>query len=35
VYNTTHTDRRDEGLVSIEPQAVMEAVDQLLGEKHG
>jgi heptosyltransferase-1 len=34
-YNTTHTDRRDEGLVSIEPQAVMEAVDQLLGEKHG
>src|ERR1035437_9776047 len=35
VYNTTHTDRRDEGLVSIEPQAVMEAADQLLGKKHG
>ena len=35
VYNTTHTNRRDEGLVSIQPQAVMEAVDQLLGEKHG
>jgi heptosyltransferase-1 len=35
VDNTAHTDRRDEGLVSIEPQAVMEAVDQLLGEKYG
>ena len=35
VYNTTHTDRRDEGLVSIEPRAVMEAVDRLLEEQHG
>ena len=35
VDNTTHTDRRDEGLVSIEPQAVIEAADQLLGEQHG
>jgi heptosyltransferase-1 len=35
VYNTTHTHRRDEGLVSIEPQAVMEAADRLLGEQHG
>ncbi len=35
VNSTTHTDRRDEGLVSIKPQAVIEAADQLLGEKHG
>jgi heptosyltransferase-1 len=35
VNNTTHTDRRDEGLVSIQPQAVIEAADQLLGERHG
>jgi heptosyltransferase I len=35
VYNTTHTDCRDEGLVSIEPQAVVEAADRLLGEQHG
>jgi heptosyltransferase-1 len=31
---TTHTNRRDEGLVSIEPKAVMQAADQLLGEHH-
>jgi heptosyltransferase I len=35
VYNTTHTDRRDEGLVSIEPQAVVEAAEQLLGGPRG
>src|ERR1017187_2978180 len=35
VYNTTHTDRRDEGLVSIEPQAVIQAAERLLGEQHG
>jgi heptosyltransferase-1 len=35
VYSTAHTHRRDEGLVSIEPQAVMDAADQLLGEQHG
>ena len=33
VFSSTHTDRRDEGLVSIKPQAVMEAADQLLGEQ--
>ncbi len=33
-YNTSHTDRPDEGLVSIPPQAAIEAADQLLGE-HG
>jgi heptosyltransferase-1 len=31
VYNTSHTSRPDNGLVSIEPQAVIEAADQLLG----
>jgi len=31
VYHTSHTDRPDKGLASIEPQAVMEAIDQLLG----
>ena len=31
VYNRSHTDRPDEGLVSIKPQAVIEAADQLLG----
>jgi heptosyltransferase-1 len=35
VYNTTHTDRHDEGLISIQPEAVIEAADQLLGEQHG
>jgi heptosyltransferase-1 len=35
VNNTTHTDRRDEGLVSIEPQAVIKAAERLLGEQHG
>jgi heptosyltransferase I len=35
VYNTTHTDRRDEGLVSIGPQAVIQAAERLLGEQHG
>jgi heptosyltransferase-1 len=31
VYNTSHTDRSDAGLASIQPQAVIEAADQLLG----
>ena len=35
VYSTRHTDRRDHGLVSIEPKAAIEAADQLLGEQHG
>ena len=35
VNNTTHTDRRDEGLASIEPQAVIQAAERLLGEQHG
>ena len=35
VHNTAHTDRPDEGLVSIEPQAVLDAAAQLLGESHG
>ena len=35
VNRTTHAGRRDEGLVSIEPKAVVEAADQLLGEHHG
>jgi heptosyltransferase-1 len=35
VYNTTHTDRRDEGLIAIGPQAVIQAAEQLLGEQHG
>ena len=35
IYNTTHTDRRDEGLVSIEPHAVIQAAERLLGEQHG
>ncbi len=35
VDNTTHTDRPDEGLMSIDPQAVIEAADQLLGEDRG
>jgi lipopolysaccharide heptosyltransferase I len=34
VYNTSHIDRPDEGLVSIRPQAVIEAAEQLLGA-HG
>ncbi len=29
--NTSHTDRPDEGLLAIQPQAVIEAADQLLG----
>ncbi len=33
--NTTHTDRRDAGLASIEPQAVIGAADQLLGGQRG
>ena len=33
VYNTSHTDRRDEGLASIQPRAVIEAADQLLGAR--
>jgi heptosyltransferase-1 len=35
VNNTTHTDRRDEGLASIEPRAVIQAAERLLGEQHG
>jgi heptosyltransferase-1 len=35
VDNTTHTDRPDEGLVSIDPQAVIAAADQLRGEDRG
>ena len=35
VYNSTHTDRPDEGLLSITPQAVIDAADQLLGEACG
>lgn len=35
VYNTTHTNRPDDGLVSIEPHAVIDAADQLLGEDRG
>jgi heptosyltransferase-1 len=35
VDNTTHTDRPDEGLASIEPQAVIAAADQLRGEARG
>jgi len=31
VYNPSHTDRPDDGLVSIEPQTVIEAADHLLG----
>jgi len=31
VYSTNHTDRPDEGLVAIEPRAVIEAAEQLLG----
>jgi lipopolysaccharide heptosyltransferase I len=31
VYNTSHIDRPDEGLVSIQPPAVIEAAEQLLG----
>jgi heptosyltransferase I len=34
VYNTSHTDRPDAGLASIQPQAVIEAADRLLGD-HG
>lgn len=35
VDNTTHTDRPDEGLVSIDPGAVIAAADQLRGEDRG
>ena len=35
IYNTSHIDRPDEGLISIEPQAVIEAADQLLGGQRG
>jgi lipopolysaccharide heptosyltransferase I len=31
VFSTSHTDRPDEGLVSIPPQAVVDAAEQLLG----
>lgn len=33
VYNTSHTDCPDEGLASIEPQAVIDAAEKLLGGK--
>ncbi len=33
--NTTHTDHPDEGLASIDPQAVVAAADQLRGEDRG
>jgi len=32
IDNTTHTDRPDEGLTTLQPQAVIEAAEQLLGE---
>lgn len=35
VNNTTHTDRRDEGLASIKPQAAIQAAERLLGEQYG
>ena len=35
VDNRSHTDRPDEGLTSIQPQAVIDAADQLLGEQRG
>ncbi|MGC2111964.1 MAG: lipopolysaccharide heptosyltransferase I [Candidatus Korobacteraceae bacterium] len=35
VYNTTHTDHPDEGLMSIAPDEVIAAIDQLLGESRG
>ncbi len=31
VYNTSHLDRPDEGLISIQPPAVIQAAEQLLG----
>jgi heptosyltransferase I len=33
VYDTSHRDHPDEGLVSIDPKAVIEAAEQLLGAK--
>jgi heptosyltransferase-1 len=35
IDNTTHTDRPDEGLVSIDARAVIAAAEQLLGERRG
>ncbi len=35
VPNTTHTDRPDEGLHAIEPGAVMDAAERLLGDESG
>jgi heptosyltransferase-1 len=35
VNNSTHTHRRDEGLVSIQPKAVIDAAERLVGERHG
>jgi heptosyltransferase-1 len=35
LYNTTHSDRPDEGLILIEPRAVINAADRLLGESRG
>ena len=35
VYKTTHTDRPDQGLMSISPEEVVAAIDQLLGATRG
>ncbi len=35
VYNSSHTDRPDEGLMSLQPQAVVAAADRLLGDSCG
>jgi heptosyltransferase-1 len=35
IDNTSHTDRPDEGLISIDPQTVIAAAEQLLGERRG
>lgn len=34
IHNTAHTDRPDEGLISIEPEAVLAAAAELLGRPH-
>lgn len=35
IDNTSHTDRPDEGLISIDPRTVIAAAEQLLGERRG
>jgi len=35
VFNSSHSARPDEGLISIDPQAVLNAVDRLLGGESG